>query len=140
MAAQEPRRNMRQEILNCLRGELPGWDRHSAPITSFAEVEAVASLRESLEADEVPDFDAAFKVWLTDSGLSVDELGTLLYYAVTESYVPAEPEIRILRSRAIIIGNQGLRDLVQNYIAFREYDKNFHRSSYQLDRPLERSN
>ena len=119
---------------------MPGWNRHAAPITSFAEVEAVASLRESLEADEVADFDAAFKEWLTDSGLSVDELGTLLYYAVTESYPPAEPEIRILRSRSIVTGNQGLSDLVERYIAYREYDKNFYRSSYQLDRPLERSN
>jgi hypothetical protein len=139
MAIPEPRRNIRQELLNCLRGELPGWNRHTAPITSFAEVEAVASLREILEADEVADFDAAFKELLTDSGLSVDELGTLVYYAVTESYVPAEPEIRVLRSRSIVTGNQGLRDLVEGYIAYREYDKNLHRSSYQLDRPLERS-
>ena len=125
MAAPESRRNMRQEILNCLHGELPGWNRHSASITSFAEVEALASLRESLEAEEFAEFDSAFKEFLKDPALSVDQLGTLLYYAVTESYGQVEPEIRVLRSRAVVTNNEGLRDLVARYIAYRENDKKF---------------
>ena len=124
----ERQRNFRQEILNCVRGELPGWDRIAAAKTDFEEVNAIAALRKRTRASEKPAFDMALKELLTDPTLVVDELGILLYYAITEEFDEAEPEILVLQERPIVTNNPPLREMIERYLEYLRLDREDSRS------------
>jgi hypothetical protein len=114
----ERRRDFRQEIVNRLRGNVERWEAHGAAWESYAEVEEIDLLHDSLDEHEFPQFYLALKSLIIDSNLSDDEHGMLVEFAYAKNLGQVENEIRSLRET---LGGENARllEIINDYLAYR---------------------
>ena len=114
----EQRRDFRQEILNRLRGNVPGWDAAAGARDGFAELEEVELLHDTLDEHDLQQFYFALKSLIIDPNLSVEEYGVLVHFAYSKNLGQVENEIRTLRNMPSS-EHPGLREIIDDYLAYR---------------------
>jgi hypothetical protein len=112
------RRDFRQEILDRLSGNVEGRDTHGAAWDSFAEVDEIDLLHDSLEEHEYPQFYLALKSLIIDPNLSDDEHGMLVHFAYSKNLGQVENEIRSL-SETLGAASLRLLEIINDYLAYR---------------------
>ena len=115
----EHQRNFRQEILDRIHGNLPGWNAAAAAWEDGdAELRELDLHYETLEAHEYSGYYIALRSLIIDPNLSADEVCTLVQFAYSREIGQVEPELLALREMPAA-ENAGLRDLITSYLAYR---------------------